>query len=60
MTEDEKTMTVAELIEHLRVFEPTLSVYTEGCDCTGDVLGVLAWNGGVLISRNKEGISDGE
>ena len=49
------TTTVGELIEKLKEFDPDLFVYTEGCDCTGNVVEVtLESNGSVMICRDDD------
>ena len=35
--DDDETMTVSELINELARLNPSLLVYTEGCDCIGRV-----------------------
>jgi hypothetical protein len=41
--DDNKPQTVADLIEQLHELDPTLLVYTEGCDCVGP------WSGDVTV-----------
>lgn len=55
------TMTVGELIEELREFDPELPVLTEGCDCDGAAASVIchpAWSADstdyVYIRREEE------
>lgn len=50
----DKTLTVQELIELLKNFDPNTLVYTEGCDCIGCASGVkLEADGSILILRNN-------
>ena len=44
-------MTVAQLIEMLRGVPPDLPMILEGCDCVGDAAGVVARDGGAMITR---------
>jgi hypothetical protein len=39
-TGEDRPLTVAELIDLLRRFPPSLPVWTEGCDCLGPAAGV--------------------
>ncbi len=47
------TTTVKELIKELKKFDEDSFVYTEGCDCTGNVVGVaVEEDKTLLISRD--------
>ena len=49
------TTTVGDLIEKLKEFDPDLFVYTEGCDCIGNVVDVtLEDDGAVVICRDDD------
>ncbi len=52
--EDPKALTVAQLIEKLRTFDPALPVITEGCDCHGLAVDVDITKKGdeVIITRD--------
>jgi hypothetical protein len=54
-----KALTVKELLEALAKFDPELEIWTEGCDCYGDVgsvdlLRVNADETVVLLARTGE------
>ena len=51
------TTTVGELVAELLKFDQKACVFTEGCDCTGNVVGVsLNKDGTVLIERDDRAI----
>jgi hypothetical protein len=51
---NKNVMTVAEVIEKLRLMPQDALVYHEGCDCTGAADGVyLDDDGTVMITRSK-------
>lgn len=45
-------MNVGQLIEALKAFDLDLEVFTEGCDCDGDVGKVSLENGTVYLQRS--------
>lgn len=49
------TTTVGELIEALKKIDKDTLVYTEGCDCTGNVVDIsLEEDGSLLICRDDD------
>ena len=53
MSENVVTTTVGELIEELLKVDQSAYVFTEGCDCIGNVVGVtVEEDGTVLINRD--------
>ena len=48
------TATVGDLVAELQKFDQSLYVFSEGCDCIGNVVGVsLETDGTILIARNN-------
>ncbi len=59
MDGDLVTTTVKELIKELKKFDEDAFVYTEGCDCTGNVIGVaVEEDGTVLIGRDDRNFDE--
>jgi hypothetical protein len=58
MSTDDRTLTVAQLIEKLKEMPQDIPVYTEGCDCTGNAAGVMKEGSGedecVVITRTAQ------
>ena len=51
--------TVGDLVAELLKFDQKAYVFTEGCDCTGNVVGVtLEKDGTILIERDDRAIRD--
>lgn len=51
------TTTVGELIKKLQEFDPDVLVFTEGCDCIGNVIDVITLDkrdGSVLLKRDDD------
>lgn len=46
-------ITVGELVEQLRRFDPNLLVQAEGCDCYGEAGAAVEQSGYVLVERIK-------
>jgi len=46
-------MNVGELMAALEKHDKGLEVWSEGCDCWGDVVKVVARAGGVLLERER-------
>ena len=54
------TATVGDLVSELLKFDQNAYVFTEGCDCTGNVVDVsLETDGTILIVRDDRAIHDG-
>lgn len=50
---EKETMTVKELIAELQKQDPEALVYSEGCDCTGDVQAVEADEGSKTVELKR-------
>lgn len=50
-TENDKVITVAELIELLKEVDPNLPIKVEGCDCYGEGQGISIYDNYCLIRR---------
>jgi len=48
-----ETMTVGELINELSQYDKDTAVLSEGCDCWGNVSGLMIVEEGILLERSN-------